>query len=76
MARATYVDLMEKSPETKTVLELMDGMSDEHRRMVAEGIATMHRFATKPVLKDAQPKYQGNTVEAIAHFKNKAKRKT
>jgi hypothetical protein len=66
---------MDTQPEKKSVLDLMDGMSDEHRRMVAEGIATMHRFATKPVLKDAKPKYQGNTVEAIAHFKDKAKRK-
>jgi hypothetical protein len=57
----------------KTILELMDGMSDEHRRMVAEGIATMHRYATKPVLKDAKPKYQGNTVETIAHLKARKK---
>jgi hypothetical protein len=60
-------------PRQKTVSDLMEGMSDEHRRMVAEGIATMHRFATKPVLKDAKPKYKGNTVETIAHHKAKKK---
>ncbi len=63
--------------KTKTVRDLMEGMSEEHRRMVAEGIATMHRFATEPVLKDAKPTYKGNTVEAMAHLKAKeAKRKT
>jgi CO dehydrogenase/acetyl-CoA synthase delta subunit len=55
----------------KSVVDLMNDMSEQHRRMVAEGIATMHRFATKPVLKDAKPKYQGNTVEKIAHLKAK-----
>ena len=46
-------------------------MSEEHRRMVAEGIATMHRFATTPVLKTGKPKYKGNTVAAMAHLKEK-----
>lgn len=62
-------------PPTKTVRDLMEGMSEEHRRMVAEGIATMHRFATKPVLKDAKPAYKGNTVEAVAHLKAKEARR-
>ena len=62
---------MEPEKPQKTVLNMMDGMSEEHRRMVAEGIATMHRFATTPVLKTGKTKYQGNTVAAMAHLKEK-----
>jgi hypothetical protein len=46
-------------------------MSEEHRRMVAEGIATMQRFSAKPVLKDGKALYKGNTVAAAAHLKAK-----
>jgi hypothetical protein len=53
----------------KSLPELTEGMSEEHKRMVAEGIATMHRFATKPALKHAKPHYKSNTVESIAHLK-------
>ena len=39
--------------------------------MIAEGVATMDRFATKPVLKDGKAYYKGNTVAAITHAKAK-----
>ncbi len=55
----------------KSLPELLEGMSEEHRRMIAEGVATMDRFATKPVLKDGKAYYKGNTVAAITHAKAK-----
>jgi hypothetical protein len=56
----------------KKVDEILKGMSEEHRRMVAEGLATKHRFAAKPSFKDGKPSYKGsNTVAAVAHVKAK-----
>jgi hypothetical protein len=56
----------------KSVADILDGMSEEHRRMVAEGMATMHRFAAEPSFKHGKPQYKsGNTVAAIAHAKTK-----
>ncbi len=50
-------------------------MSEEHRQMVAEGMATMHRFAAEPSFKHGKPQYKGgNTVAAIAHAKTKGGR--
>ncbi len=56
-------------PRKKTVTDLMEGMTDDHRRMVAEGIATMHRFSAEPTFTHGKPRYKGNTVAAIAHAK-------
>ncbi len=56
---------------TKSLPEIIEGMSEEHRRMIAEGVATMDRFAIKPVLKDGKAFYKGNTVAAAAHLKAK-----
>lgn len=53
----------------KSLPEMIEGMSEEHRRMIAEGVATMDRFAVKPVLKDGKAFYKGNTVAAAAHLK-------
>lgn len=40
--------------------------------MIAEGIATMRRFAAEPRFKHGKPEYKGaNTVTAIAHAKAK-----
>jgi hypothetical protein len=55
----------------KSVPHLVEGMSEEHRRMVAEGIATMHRFSAAPSFKHGKPQYQGNTVGAAGHLKAK-----
>jgi hypothetical protein len=55
----------------KSLPEILEGMSEEHRRMVAEGVAAMDRFAVKPVLKDGKPFYKGNTVAAAEHLKAK-----
>jgi hypothetical protein len=50
----------------------LKGMSEEHRQMVAEGIATMHRFAAEPSFKHGKPRYKaGQTVAAIQHTKTK-----
>ncbi len=47
-------------------------MSEEHRQMIAEGLATMHRFAAEPSLKYGKPHYEGgNTVTAVKHAKSK-----
>jgi hypothetical protein len=47
-------------------------LSEEHRRMIAEGIATLHRFPARPSLKLGQPSYGGgNTVRAIQHARSK-----
>ena len=57
---------------TKSLPKILSGMSEEHRRMVAEGMATMHRFAAEPSFKHGKPRYQGaNTVAAVAHAKTK-----
>ncbi|MEI9998524.1 MAG: hypothetical protein WDO13_04840 [Verrucomicrobiota bacterium] len=54
----------------KSVSQILEGLSEEHRRMVAEGMATLHRFAVEPALKHGRPKYtSGRTVEAIKHAK-------
>ena len=55
----------------KSVADILGGMSEEHRRMVAEGMATMHRFAAEPSFKHGKPQYKGRTVEAVAHAKTK-----
>ena len=39
--------------------------------MVAEGIATMHRFSAAPSFKHGKPQHKGNTVGAAAHLKAK-----
>ena len=62
---------MAEEPKKKSLPEILDGMSEEHRRMIAEGVATMDRFAVKPVLKDGKAYYKGNTVAAMAHLKEK-----
>jgi hypothetical protein len=49
----------------------LDGMSEEQRRIIAEGIASMHRFAAAPSFKHGKPQYKGRTVEAVAHAKTK-----
>ena len=56
---------------TKSLPQILDGMSEEHRRMIAEGVATMDRFSAKPVLKDGKPFYKGNSVSAMQHLKAK-----
>lgn len=59
----------------KSAADILNGMSEEHRRMVAEGMATMHRFAAEPSFKHGRPKYKGsNTVAAITHAKTKGGR--
>jgi hypothetical protein len=59
----------------KSMATILSGMSEEHRQMVAEGIATMHRFAAEPSFKHGKPQYKaGNTVAAIAHAKSKGGR--
>ena len=59
----------------KSVADILGGMSEEHRRMVAEGMATMHRFAAEPSFKHGKPHYKGgNTVAAVAHAKTKGGR--
>ena len=55
----------------KSLPEILEGMSEEHRRIIAEGIATMDRFSAKPVLKDGKAYYKGNTVAAVNHEKAK-----
>jgi hypothetical protein len=56
----------------KLVPKAVEGMSEEHRRMVAEGIATMHRFAAEPSFKHGKPQYKSaGTVAAAAHAKSK-----
>jgi hypothetical protein len=62
---------MAESQPTKSLPEILDGMSEEHRRMIAEGVATLDRFSAKPVLKDGKAHYKGNTVAAAAHVKAK-----
>jgi hypothetical protein len=59
----------------KSAASILDGMSEEHRRMVAEGMATMHRFAAEPSFKHGKPQYKGgNTIAAITHAKTKGGR--
>jgi hypothetical protein len=59
----------------KSAANLLTGMSEEHRRMVAEGMATMHRFAAEPSFKHGKPQYKGgHTVAAITHAKTKGGR--
>jgi hypothetical protein len=59
----------------KMPIEPSAGLSDEHRQMIAEGIATMHRFSAEPRFKHRKPEYKGgNTVAAIAHAKPKRRR--
>jgi hypothetical protein len=54
----------------KSVNEILANMTEEHRRMVADGIAIMHRFSPEPALKYGKPQYKNTfTVEAIAHAK-------
>jgi hypothetical protein len=56
----------------KSLPKILSGMSEEHRRMVAEGVATMHRFTAAPSFKHGKPSYKGgNTVLAVAHAKTK-----
>jgi len=59
------------SSSEKSASEILAGMSEQHRRMVAEGIATMHRFSAEPAFKHGKAQYTGRTVEAIAHAKSK-----
>jgi hypothetical protein len=50
----------------------MSGLGEEHRRMIADGIATMHRFAAEPRFKHGKPEYkESGTASAIAHAKAK-----
>jgi len=56
---------------TQSLPQILEGMSEEHRRIIAEGVATMDRFSAKPVLKDGKAFYKGNTVAAAAHLKAK-----
>jgi hypothetical protein len=56
---------------TKSLPQILEGMSEEHRRIIAEGVATMDRFSAKPVLKDGKAFYKGNTVAAVQHLKAK-----
>jgi hypothetical protein len=59
----------------KSVQEILDGMTEEHRQMVAEGIAIMHRFSPEPAFKHGRPQYKNAfTVESIAHAKAKRER--
>jgi hypothetical protein len=59
----------------KSLPKILSGMSEQHRMMVAEGLATMHRFAPEPSFKHGQPHYQGgNTVAAAAHAKTRRAR--
>jgi hypothetical protein len=56
----------------KPVAEILAGMSEEHRQMVADGIAIMHRFSPEPAFKHGKPQYKNAlTVESIAHAKSK-----
>jgi hypothetical protein len=62
---------MAEAPK-KSLPALLEGMSEEHRQMVADGIATMHRFAAEPRFKHGKPQYKGgNTIVAMAHAKSK-----
>jgi hypothetical protein len=56
---------------TKSLPQILDGMSELQRRIIAEGVATMDRYSAKPVLKDGKAFYKGNTVAAAAHLKAK-----
>ena len=58
----------------RSAQEIFDGMTDLHRQMVAEALATMHRFSPEPTFKYGKPHYEGRTVEAIAHAKLKRRR--
>ena len=63
MAKARKLPVTEGTPT---------GLSEEHRRMIAYGIATMHRFSPEPTLKYGKPTYKNtSTVESIAHAKSK-----
>jgi len=62
--------MAEESAKPKALPNL-EGMTEEQRRIVAEGIATMHRFAAAPSFKHGRPQYKGNTVQAVAHAKSK-----
>jgi hypothetical protein len=62
--------MVKESAKPKSLPNL-DGLSEEQRRIVAEGIATMHRFAAEPSFKYGKPQYHGRTVEAAAHAKSK-----
>jgi hypothetical protein len=56
----------------KPLAEIVQGMSEEHRRMIAEGAATMHRFAAQPSFKHGKPHYKASgTAAAITHAKTK-----
>jgi hypothetical protein len=66
-----------KQPRQKSTQEIWDGATELQRRIIAEGIATMHHFSAKPTFKYGKPVYKhSNTVEAIAHAREKAKRKS
>ena len=62
--------MAEKSAKP-TSLPSLEGMTEQKRRIIAEGIATMHRFAAEPCFKHGKPHYHGRTVEAVAHAKTK-----
>jgi hypothetical protein len=62
---------MAEEPAKPSSMPSLEGMTEEQRRIVAEGIATMHRFAAAPSFKHGKPQYKGRTVEAIAHVKAK-----
>jgi hypothetical protein len=62
---------MAKAP-SRSAQEILDGMTEQQRRMVAEALATMHRFSPEPTFKYGKPVYKhSNTVESIAHAKAK-----
>jgi hypothetical protein len=57
---------------SQSVPKILSGMSEEHRQMVAEGLATMHRFTAAPSFKHGKASYKGgSTVAAVAHAKTK-----
>jgi hypothetical protein len=65
-----YFETMAKAG--KSLPKILGSLSEEHRQMVAEGMATMHRFAAEPSFKHGKPSYKGgNTVAAVAHAKTK-----
>jgi hypothetical protein len=69
-----YLYCMATRPK-KSVADILSVMSEEHRRMVAEGMATMHRFAAEPSFRHGKPQYKGgNTVAAVTHAKSKGGR--
>ena len=53
---------------TKSLPQILDGMSELQRRIIAEGVATMDRYSAKPVLKDGKAFYVRDKVRNLAKY--------